>query len=296
MRPWLACVTTFAALAMNCILAKAQGDASSGTLQVHTELNCPPPVKLIPSAEMPVKIAELSFEGAQRLPLSDQAQVASSLKQRSYSGGIDSVTSELEERIRREWQQRGYFEVQVHGKAKELTSSPVERRVALTFSLEEGQQYLLGGISFKGGKAFTGPQALRNLFSIQDGDIFNSSRVAEGLQALSDAYHQLGYLNFTSVPETRIDERQRTIWLDIDLDEGKQFFICRITVAGLDELASEQVLKNFLQKRGDLYNQRLVELSMERLSSPGSIAIYQYYLNEKVGTVAVTVSFRHCGP
>ena len=229
-----------------------------------------------------------------KLPVVDQDQIAGSLKEQTYSGDIDGVTAQLEERTRRGWQEHGYFEVQVHGDGRVLTSSPVETRVAITLRVDEGQQYRLGGITFKNTRVIKDLQSLRDLFPIRDGDLFNATLFADGLKKLSDAYGQLGYINFTSVPETRISEEQQTVWVDLDLDDGKPFFVSGINVIGLDEQSSQRVLKDFLQKPGEVYSQQLVDLSMERLSAPSVAVESEERLDEKTGTVAITITFREC--
>ena len=45
----------------------------------------------------------------------------------------------------------------------------------------------------------------------------------KGLENLQKAYGQLGYINFTSIPNTTFDEQKKLVFLDIDVDEGKQF-------------------------------------------------------------------------
>jgi len=201
-------------------------------------------------------LANLTFEGALHMPIADQDQIAASLKQGTHSGDLDAVTSELLERVRRAWQERGYFTVHVNGNAKMLTSSPVKNLTAADFQVAEGQQYFLGEITFKNNRAMADLEVLRNLFAVNDGDLFNIAKVSEGLESLANAYGQLGYVNFTSIPNIRINEESRTISLDVDVDEGKQFRMGSINIQGLDEHASQEVLNDFPLKPGDVFNPR----------------------------------------
>jgi 5-methylcytosine-specific restriction endonuclease McrA len=88
-----------------------------------------------------VTIADLYFEGDLGMPPADVEQVASALKQQTYSGEPDEVVDEVLERARRAWQDHGYFKVQVHGARKMLTSSPGNERVAITVQVEAGETY-----------------------------------------------------------------------------------------------------------------------------------------------------------
>ena len=168
-------------------------------------------------------IADLYFEGDLGLPAADIEQIAIALKQLTYSGEPDEVVDEVLERARRAWQDHGYFKVQVHGARKMLTSSPANERVAITVQVEAGQQYRLEDIRFNNNKEVTNVKALRSLFPLKDGEIFERSAISKGLDNLRFAYGQLGHLNFTSIPNTQVNEEQQTISLIVDVDEGKKF-------------------------------------------------------------------------
>jgi outer membrane protein insertion porin family len=182
---------------------------------------------------------------------------------------------------------------------KVLGSGPFSYRIALTVHVDAGQQYRLREITFGGNRAIIDIQALRKLFPLRDGDLLSRAAIAKGLENLRNAYLQLGYINFTSIPNTQIDEQSRTMGLRIDVDEGKQFFISGIRIVGLDEHASGNLMKQSLLRRGDIYNQRLADLFLQKHASllppnvsPGS-RIHRR-LNEQAGTVAIAYDFGPC--
>jgi outer membrane protein insertion porin family len=226
-------------------------------------------------------------------------QIVSSIKQQTYSRGVDEATSEVLERIRARWQQHGYFKVEVRGDAKVLTTSPINQRVAVAVHVDEGRQYRLGEITFRNNRAVTDIKALRSLFPITDGDIFDREKIAKGLESLRKAYAQLGYINFTVIPNTRVDEERQSISLEANIDEGKQFYVKSINVRGFDEQESQNVLHDLLVKRGDIYDQRLIELFLQERGclSPGdspSPSLMQRRLDEHEATVAITFDLGHC--
>jgi outer membrane protein insertion porin family len=227
------------------------------------------------------------------MPVSDQEQISTSVTHRSYVGSFDEVKEEVEERLRNEWQKRGYFKVQVSSDGNVLTISPARERIVFTVHIEEGPQYHLGQISFKNNKAITNADALRNLFPIKDGDIFDRDAISKGLKNLQEAYGQLGYINFTSIPNTTMNEEAQTISLDVDVDEGKQFTVRSIDIEGADA----QVLKDLALAPGQIYNERLVELFLQE-HLPGvdvdNPKFQHRSLDERSGTVALTFDFRQC--
>lgn len=230
------------------------------------------------------------------MPASDQEQIVNSLKRRVYSGPVDGVTDEVLERVRAAWQNHGYFKVQVNGDTTTMNSGPSSQRITLSVHVDEGFQYRLGRITFKNARAIRDTKALRALFPVKDGEPFDRSKIAKGLENLQKAYSQMGYINLTSFPSTTFEEELKLIFLDVDLDEGKQFYLSGINIHGLDEHLAQSLSNDFLVKPGDIFNQGLFELSMKRLSVPDSSAFRSYEVqpDERSGTVAITITFKHC--
>jgi outer membrane protein insertion porin family len=155
----------------------------------------------------------------------------------------------------------------------------------------------LDRITFKNYKLMADVSAVRDLFPINDGDIFSREKIAKGLENLRKAYGEMGYINFTSVPDTKFDDEKRAIFLEIDMDEGKQFYVSNINVLGLDELARQELLKELPIKSGQIYNSRFWELSLEKYGSmfpDCQCGDSERRLDEKAGTVALTLDYRPC--
>ena len=169
--------------------------------------------------------------------------------------------------------------------------------------IEEGDRYTLGGITFKNNKAVQNVKALRALFPIKDGDIFSKEKVAKGLENLRKAYGELGYINFTSVPDTRFDDEKKLIYLDIDVDEGKQFYVRRIEFQGNTTTRDKVIRREIALEEGNVYNSHLWELSLLRLNQLGyfdqlkpddpNTTIRQ--LDEKDGLVDLTLKIHEKG-
>ena len=219
------------------------------------------------------------------------------------------------ERVREEYQNRGYFKVIVNDPQTKIVDTGHSgfhipllqhgpgKAVSITIPIEEGDKYKLGEITFKGNKAITNNKALRRLFPIQDGDVFDRSKIAKGLEQLQKAYGQYGYINFTSVPNTHFDEEKKLIYIDIDIDEGKQFYVRRIDFSGNTTTRDKVIRRELALEEGQVYNQQLWELSLMRLNQlgyfdqlkPDDPNVTERHLNEKEGTVDLTLKVREKG-
>jgi surface antigen-like variable number repeat protein len=246
-----------------------------------------------------VHIVNLTFDGAISMAPTDRDQIAASITSRAYFGDPDEVTSQVLTELKSAWQERGYLNAKVQGEARVLSSSPADQRVTIAVDVDEGEQYRLGSIDFENNKIITDIQALRDLFPLQNGELFDPHKISKGLENLKLAYRGLGYINFTSFPKTVTDEGNKTVSLEIDCDEGKQFSVEQIDILGLDESAFQQVQRDLFVKPGDIYNERLVNLFVEKLASLIPVDTSQgprfnLSLNERAATVAITYDFRHC--
>lgn len=173
----------------------------------------------------------------------------------------------------------------------------------ITIPIEEGDKYKLGGITFTGNKAIPNTQALRGIFAIKDGDVFNREKIAKGLENLKNAYGTQGFINFTSVPTPRIDEEKKLVYFDIDVDEGKQFSVRRIEFQGNTTTRDKVIRRELLLEEGQVYNEQLWKVSLQRLNQLGFFEqlkpedpnVTERHLDEKAGLVDLTLKVHEKG-
>ncbi|WP_263382976.1 outer membrane protein assembly factor BamA [Granulicella arctica] len=187
-----------------------------------------------------------------------------------------SKLDEDSERVRAAYQDKGYFKAQTAepqtkvrdaGGINPFTLRPsTGKRIDILMPVEEGGRYRLGGITFKGNKAVTNLKVLRAQFAVKDGDYFNRTLFSKGNDQLRKAYGELGYINFVGTPVPRIDEAKKLIYLDIDIDEGKPFYVSRIEFQGNSITRDKVIRRELLLEEGQVYNSRLWDLSILRLN------------------------------
>jgi len=230
------------------------------------------------------------------MPISDQEEIGKSIKRQRYADtvAIDNVVGESLDRARAGWQDHGFFKVQVNGEAKTLRTTESGLQLALFVHVDENAQYRLGGITFKSNRAVW-ETTLRALFPIKDGELFSREKIVEGLQDLRKFYGEFGYVNYTGVPLTTFDDETKQVYLEINVDEGKQFYVRRINVEGVGAPARQQVLKELTLKPGEIYNRRLWDLSLRRVAwlfpDCDCRSDLPLQLDERTGTVALTLEF-----
>ncbi len=234
-----------------------------------------------------VKVGKIAFDGNNNLSDRTLRRAMKNLKpigiphsiilENLFARTFDaSKLDEDTERVRQAYRDRGYFKaltseptthVRDAGGLNPFTLRPSKgKRVDILMPVEEGERYRLGGITFSNNKAVTNIKVLRAQFALKDGEFFNATMFSKGLDQLRKSYGELGYINFVGTPEPKIDEANKTISLNIDIDEGKPFYVSRIEFSGNSITRDKVIRRELMLEEGQVYNSRLWDLSILRLN------------------------------
>ena len=226
-----------------------------------------------------VKVGNIRFEGNQHLGMRYLRSAMKNLRPIGLPHSIflenllaktydATKLTEDTERIRMAYQHKGYFKAVVQDPKTQIRDySPgvlhlpfvqkAGKRIDITVPVTEGDRYRLSGITFTGNKAISNTTLLRGVFNMKDGEIFDTEKVRKGLEDLRKVYEEFGYINFTPVPDTQIDDEKKTVSLKIDLDEGKPFYVRRIEFSGNVTTRDKVIRRELAIEEGQLYNTRL---------------------------------------
>lgn len=234
-----------------------------------------------------VKVGKISFEGNKKI--SDRVLRASMrgtkpigipksiFLENLFSRTYDStkLQQDLDRGVRDTYQQKGYFKAVVGepttkmrdtGKNFFIPWSKPGKAVDISIPVEEGDKFKLGSITFKGNKQIANTKALRAQFPIKDGETFNVAHIRKGLENLQKAYGQGGFINMTPVPNTVIDDANKTVSIEIDVDEGKSYTVRRIEFTGNTTTRDKVIRRELAVEEGGVYNSQYWELSLHRLN------------------------------
>jgi outer membrane protein assembly factor BamA len=210
----------------------------------------------------------------------------------------DDRLREISERLLRRYQDLGYYKVRV-GDPEVLRVGEVDGdskfEVAdLAFTVQEGRKYRLADVQLRGGKAFSAAE-YRNYLALNVGDVFNRSAVSRGLERLREAYCNIGYTNFTPVPDTNFDEQRGLISIVIDINEGKQFRWGSLTVDGENTVpgAKERLLSLWKPHQGTTYDcGRTLEIFLREIGGRPDITpdeVFDLSLDQRSGLANVEI-------
>ncbi len=225
----------------------------------------------------------------------------------------ESKLSEDLEMVRGKYQDRGYFTALIMEPDKKMRDTgggfriPLfypnrpGKKVDLTIPVQEGEQFRLGKLTFEGVKFFRTPDVtLRPIFQLQDGEIFNATKIRKGLENLRKAYGEFGFINMVSTPEFDIDRDKKLINLKFSVEEDKQFFVRRIEFTGNTTTRDKVIRRELLLDEGDMFNSRLWEVSILRLNQLGFFEQLKpdaanIKTDNRAGTVDINLKVRERG-
>jgi outer membrane protein insertion porin family len=270
-----------------------------------------------------IKVGKIVFQGNKHVKTRTLRASMHSLKpvgipnsiflENLFSKTFDSSKLEEDtEGVRRALQHAGYFKGVVEDPKTNLRTLEggfhiplIQKRPAkvmdITIPVEEGAKFKLKAITFKNNKAIQNSALLRGLFPIKDGDTFDTFLVGKGIENLRKAYGEIGFINFSAVPTTEIDDEHHMVTLNIETDEGKAFFVRRIEFQGNTTTRDRVIRRELLIQEGQIYNSRAWEVSVLRLNQLNYFEALkpeddtERKLDEQNGTVDLIVKVREKG-
>ena len=216
-------------------------------------------------------IGEIRFEG-NRIFRSDELVAKMTGYLQSYEGSAKGYNADIFDVCLRQLsnfiRSSGYLQAKL-GEPKQL----IEDRLVLTVPVEEGALYRLGEIKIEGAENLS-RERVRAMLSLQRGEIANGQVLGKWLyEDLKELYGEMGYIEYTAEidPEFRLVDqasKEGVVDLRVTIEEGQQFRIRSIKFDGSS--VSEEELRDLLLIRvGDVFNQLLLEKSVNQLNATG---------------------------
>lgn len=171
-----------------------------------------------------------------------------------------------EETLKSLYQNNGYIEFDL--KPSLVSISPDKKKIYISMSLSEGEQYSVSDIKFAGDSLLS-EEEMRSLIPITNGDIFSKSKVTASINKLVERLGDDGYAfaNINAIPE--LDSANRKISFTFVIDMGRRVYINRINVVGNTVTRDEIVRRELRQMESAKYSSGKIKRSKERLDLLG---------------------------
>jgi outer membrane protein insertion porin family len=167
------------------------------------------------------------------------------------------------EKLRAWYLDRGYLQFEIS--STQVTISPDKRNINITINIDEGEQYSVGEISFAGALDSVPEEEFRQLSAMNTGDTYSRKLLTRSSTAFSDRLGEDGYAfaRVNVVPD--IDEQNKTVDLQFDIDKGKRVYVRRIVFNGQYKTHDEVLRREMRQMEGSRFSPLALSRSQTRL-------------------------------
>src|SRR6266702_135046 len=182
-----------------------------------------------------------------------------------------SALDRAEQEFKRQYINRGYYAMQVT-----TTVTPQERnRVAVNFTVEEGEVAKIANINIIGAQAFPESALIKEMQLSTPGwltwysknDQYSKQKLQADLETLRSYYTNRGYLEFLDEStQVSITPDKEQIYLTINITEGPKYTISDVRLAGELLLPEEELSRLILVHPGDVYSREKLTQSTKALS------------------------------
>jgi outer membrane protein insertion porin family len=168
-------------------------------------------------------------------------------------------------KLRDYYKEQGYLDVEI-AEDKITFDYPKPDRLVITIRVNEGRQYRIGDITFKGNKLYS-DRLLRLLPKQKKGMVFVPSKLDKDVEALEDFYGRDGYLD-TRVRLIRKPNLQtNNIDVEYQINESEKFQVETINIEGNTKTKSIVILRELVLGPGDVFSSVLMKISKLRLEN-----------------------------
>ncbi len=226
---------------------------------------------LIVAVQERPSIAQIDFVGVKEF---DKEALLKSLRQIDLANGRIFDRSQLdraEQELKRQYLSRGRYAVVVT-----TTVTPLERnRVAINFSVDEGEVAKIRQISIIGTKAFREKDLLELFILRTPGlmtwwskhDQYSRPKLSADLETLRSHYQDRGYLEF-SIDSTQvtISPDKRDIFISVSVTEGPRYTVSDIRIGGEPLLPEAEIRKLITIKTGEVFSRTKIAESTKNIN------------------------------
>ena len=182
-----------------------------------------------------------------------------------------SALERAEQELKRQYITRGKYAANV-----QTTVTPQERnRVAINFTIDEGDSAKISRINIVGARAFTEKQLLSEMTLTTPGwltwytknDQYSKQKLSADLEALRSFYQNRGYLEFNvDSTQVSISPDKDDIFITLNITEGPRFTVGDVRVAGDLVVPAEDLERLIRVKQGEVFSRERLQASAKSIS------------------------------
>ena len=223
-----------------------------------------------------VTIEEIRFSGNTFASESTLRGVMESKAQSIFNRGVfqESTLEQDRQAIEQYYQARGFIDASVVEIDQDRRQDEEEDRIYVTLTLfvEEGEQYVFGGVDFEGNEIFS-DQELAERVTLEEGDTLDLTQFEADFQQVADLYYQNGYIFNAITREQERDEENNSVSFTVNIVERSRAHIENILIRGNEKTKDYVIRREIPLEVGDVFSATQIRQGIRNLAN------LQYFSN-----------------
>ncbi|MDG2073897.1 MAG: POTRA domain-containing protein [Polaribacter sp.] len=187
--------------------------------------------------------------------------------------------------FKKKFTDKGFLKTKVSINTKKDTSDI--NVVNMDVHIDKGSRIKIKDITFKGNKKFSNAKLRKSMSNTKQkmfGRFWKSSKYIEDnyredLESILEAYSRQGYRDARILSDQLVWNKDNTISLEIEVEEGKQYYFSDINYVGNKSFTPDQLSKILGIDKGDVYNGTVLKERVQGDNTPSSQDLQTLYHN-----------------
>ncbi len=172
-----------------------------------------------------------------------------------------------QEQLRKFYRNHGYYDFRIVNAVAEL--APDKNGFAVTYTIDEGQQYRFGRLTVNTELKKLNGAVLRQLLPIHSGQLFQDDKIEQATDSLTFAAGAAGFAFVDVAPRYTANRQNHTVDVTFDVKEGVRVYVGRVDIVGNTATLDYVIRRELLLTEGDAYNRVLVDRSKLQVRALG---------------------------
>lgn len=168
------------------------------------------------------------------------------------------------ERIRGNYYNKGYLNVQVSAPVVELTED--KKWFTVTFTVREGDQFTVGEIGYRGNTLFE-EEELRAGSKLVSGEVVSIMKIFDEIKRIKDLYGTKGYAFAEADYGLTKDEQAKKASLIFNIKEGDLIRVRKINISGNDKTRDNVIRREIRINEQEVIDTVSMQRSFQRLNN-----------------------------
>lgn len=199
-----------------------------------------------------IKIAGNTIVSERALKKKLELKEVGLLKDGAY---MPSTLEQDKQRIVAYYRERGYADANVLDVAIDSSFNEEKQRneLTITFVVQEGAQYIFGGLTIRGNQVFSEKELLSQQ-KLKAGAVYNETKLQEDLAAIQSVYFENGYMSNEYYPMPLKDAERREISYALTIAEHARSHIENIIIKGNAKTKEFVIRREIPVEEGDIFS------------------------------------------